>query len=126
MSSQGDLTLSQWAKDNGKRVEYHDAGGPGTLKVFSPGWGRGHDDLWKLEDFTVITSDNPWVYLRGELKTKRLTTREDILSLSYYTLCRLSDTLVVGSVEGILLEMKRRGLKGILTTDKLGNFLTIE
>lgn len=52
-------------------------------------------------------------------------TREDMLKLSYYTLCKISDRLMVGSIIGMVSAIERGDWKGLVTLDSLGNFLDL-
>lgn len=118
-----DLTLSQSVRDNGQSIiVYPD----GLICVYTFEGAKGYKDLWNLEDFKVTEVTGDFVWLTGEVKTVELKTRQDFLSLSYYTLCRIADTLHIGSIAGMVIQVEKGYVKGVLITDKLGNFLTIE
>jgi RecJ-like exonuclease len=53
-------------------------------------------------------------------------TREDMLALSYFTLCRISDaTRLADPINGMSRMVESGTLEGIVTTDWLGNFKSI-
>lgn len=56
--------------------------------------------------------------------THQITSEDQIQRMSYYTVCRLSDKTHCGSVKGIILVISRE-YKGILTTDGLGNYISL-
>lgn len=112
------MTLSQWAKDFGHTLYRAD----GKFACDAAGFGAD-----KIEDFKVTVANNGWtLHFDGPFLTLPVIRRDDFLSLSYYTLCRISDTLNVASIEGMVNAVERGVIRGMLTTDTLGNFLMIE
>ena len=56
-----------------------------------------------------------------------IRTREDVLALSYFTLCRLQDFTHFATPQAALpIAIARGEYKGILTVDKYGNFVSFE
>jgi hypothetical protein len=65
--------------------------------------------------------------MEGERIVIEVRTVEDFQRLSYYTLCRLQDTVnYANPIRGLPLAIARGEFKGRLTVDTLGNFLAFE
>ncbi len=51
---------------------------------------------------------------------------DDLRKLSYYTLCRISDKTMIGTIEGIACAIQDGRYNGNLKTDGLGNYLSFD
>lgn len=118
------LTLSQWVRDNHKKLTFNSE--DNLFSCHCPSDENARISIENgLEDFQVIVA-NDVLHFNGPFALLTVKTREDFLSLSYYTLCCIADTLHLSAIGGMVNEVERGRLKGILTVDSLGNFLMIE
>lgn len=118
------MTLAQWIRDYRKILVFNPE--DNMFSCYSPWYENARVEAEKgLDDFEII-ANGPILFFHGRYLKAPVRTREEFLSLSYFTVCGVSDALMVASIEGMTNAIESGRIKGLLYTDTLGNFLFIE
>lgn len=117
------LTLAQWVRDYKQALRFdHET----NTFICHHDDDDGYNNVWRVSDFTVRSVNGATVYFDGPFLKIPVRSREEFNSLSFFTLCGISDALMVCSIEGMVNTIARGPVSGLLYTDTLGNFLAIE
>lgn len=118
------LTLAQWRKDFTQPL-YYDAEFNYFVVHCPTNSPARFCAVNNIEDFKVNRFGDMLLF-DGPFSQLTVKTREDFLSLSFFTLCGIADTINTASIEGMVYAIEKGRIKGVLMVDSLGNFLAIE